>query len=245
LTGEHPVDSRASTSGDQSPAIGFVSKLFLSVFVGDVVEFADKAKRWGGWNWPPFLLVLSLGSVALLSAPDGPFHQFVWVYTAIGAALALALARLIAPSGGRRARRWRVLVSATAVICAVAGTIGMDHLAEHGEIDVTGRTRITPDTATNGSRLRLVVDSAAERSRLRLTLTITDAARRSQFCGPETTYTAELPGNANTRVEGVRSGQAVEFPLGGLEGEIEARITLLTDEGCRMSLSVADVVLHD
>ncbi|MGQ4419712.1 hypothetical protein ACN6LA_007270, partial [Streptomyces sp. SAS_269] len=52
----------AQTSGDNAPAIGFVGKLFLSVFVGDVVEFADRAKHWGGWNWPPFLLVVLLGS---------------------------------------------------------------------------------------------------------------------------------------------------------------------------------------
>ncbi|MFF3286730.1 hypothetical protein [Streptomyces sp. NPDC003023] len=239
------MNARAGTTGDQSPAIGFVSKLFLSVFFGDVDKFADTAKRWSGWNWPPFLLVLSLGTFALINAPDGPLRQFVWVYLAIGAAVVLALVRLVAPSGETRARRWRVLMSATAVICAFAGTVGMDHLAEHGEIDVTGRTSISPDTATAGSELRLVVDNPADRSRLRLTLTIRDAARGSQFCAPETSYSAQLPGNASTRVEGVRSGEAVEFSLGGLRGDIEARITLLTDEGCRMSVSVADVVLHD
>ncbi|MEV6962195.1 hypothetical protein AB0M97_23990 [Streptomyces sp. NPDC051207] len=245
MTGESPVTGKAKTWGDGSPAIGFVSKLFFSVFVGDVVEFADKARRWGGWNWPPFLLVLALGTFALITAPDGPFRQFVWVYAAFGTAVALALARLLALASEVRGRRWRVLMSATAVICAVAGTIGMDHLAEHGEVDVTGRTRIIPGTATDGSRLRLVVDSPADRSRLRLTLTIRDAALDQQYCVPETEYTAELPGNANSRVEHVRSGQTVELALGGLRGEIEALITLATDENCRMNLSVADVVLHD
>ncbi|GGW65120.1 hypothetical protein [Streptomyces xantholiticus] len=245
MRAEPPTQGGTVTSGDNSPAIGFVGKLFLSVFVGDVVEFADKAKSWGGWNWPPFLLVVSLGSYALISAPDGPLRQFLWVYLAIVAAVGLALVRLISPSGEKRARHWRVLMSATAVICAVAGTIGMDHLSEHGEIDVTGRTGITAGTVTNGSRLRLVVDSPADRSRLRLTLTIRDAARSSQFCAPETRYSAQLRGNASTRVENVESGRTIEFPLGGLQGEIDVRITLLTDEGCLMNLFVEDAVLHD
>ncbi|UYQ65822.1 hypothetical protein [Streptomyces peucetius] len=242
--------SSGTTSGDNSPAIGFANtanfggKLFISLFAGDV-ESADKAKRLSGWNWPPFLLVVCLGSYALISAPDGPLRQFVWVYLAFGAAVGLALARLIAPAGGRRARRWRVPMSATALICAVAGTVGMDHVADHGEIDVTGRTRITAGTVTNGSQLGLVVDSPADRSRLRLTLTIRDAERARQFCAPETRYSAQLRGNASTRVEGVKSGQTVEFPLGGLQDEIDVRISLRTDEGCQMSLFVANAVLHD
>lgn len=245
VRGDTNTSGDTTTSGDNSPAIGFVSKLFLSVFVGDVVEFADKAKRWSGWNWPPFLLVVLLGSYALISAPDGPLRQFVWVYLAFGAAVGLTLVRLIAPAGEKRARRWRVLMSATALICAVAGTVGMDHVADHGEIDVTGRSRITTGTVTDGAQLRLVVDSPADRSRLRLTLTIRDAARAAQFCAPETAYSAQLRGNASTLVEGVKSGQTVDFPLGGRQGEIDVRITLRTDEGCRMSLFVANAVLHD
>ena len=225
--------------------IGKVGKLFLSVFVGDVVELADKAKRWSGWNWPPFLLVVTLGSTDLISAPDGPVRQFLWVHLAIGTAVTLALIRLVTPSGGNRGLRRRMLMSATAVLCAFAGTVGMDNLADHGEIDVTGRTRISPGTATDGSKLRLTVDSPAERSHLRLTLTITDALPGSQSCTPETSYSAQLPGNENTRVEGVRSGQAVEFPLGGLQGEIVALVTMATDAGCRMRVSVADVALYD
>ncbi|MEW2635157.1 hypothetical protein AB0903_26800 [Streptomyces sp. NPDC048389] len=241
----------ATTWGDNSPAIGFLRKLLigkvvLSFFAGDAVDaFADKAKRWGGWNWPPFLLVVLLGSYALISAPDGPPRQFLWVYLAIATAVGLALARLIVPAGVKWARHWRVLMSATALMCAVAGTVGMNYLAEHGEIDVTGRTGITGGTFTDASQLRLVVDSPADRSRLRLTLTIRDAARASQFCAPETSYSAELRGNASTRVEGVRSGQTLDFPLGGLQGLIEVRIILRTDAGCRMSVFVADAVLHD
>ncbi|MGW7355615.1 hypothetical protein ACWGI0_02775 [Streptomyces sp. NPDC054802] len=248
MSGDPPTRrGSATTTGDNSPAIGIIGKVVLSLFAGDAVDkFADKAKRWNGWNWPPFLLIVLLGGYALITAPDGPLRQFVWVYLALGVAVGLALTRLIAPAGERRARRWRVLMSATALICAVAGTVGMDHLADHGEINVTGRTDIKGgETVTNGSRLRLVVDSPVDRSRLRITLAIRDAARAAQFCAPETTYSAELRGNASTRVEDVKSGQTIEFPLGGLQGEIEVGIILSTDEGCEMGLFVADAVLHD
>ncbi|MFE1437390.1 hypothetical protein [Streptomyces sp. NPDC058739] len=245
MSADPPRHHSTKTLGDNSPAIGFVSKLFLSVFVGDVVEFAAKAKRWGGWNWPPFLLVVLLGSYALISAPDGPLRQFVWVYLAIAGSLCLALARLVHPGGERQARRWRVLMSAAAVMLAVAGTVGMDHLADHGEIDVTGRSRLTAGTVTDGSELRLVVDGPTDRAWLRLTLEIRDAARSSQFCAPETRYSAQLRDQASTGVDDGRSGQTVDFPLGGLEGRIDVRITLRTDEGCLMNVFVADAVLHD
>ncbi|PVC85542.1 hypothetical protein DBP19_27390 [Streptomyces sp. CS090A] len=249
MTPEPPARGDTVTHGDNSPAIGFVGKLFLSVFLGDFVDFTDQAKRWSGWNWPPFLLVVSLGAYALIYAPDGPARQFLWVHLALGTAVALALVRLVLPARSSRAHG-RVLMSAAAVICSFAGVVGMDHLADHGEVDVTGRTRIsggtvTDSTVTNGSRLRLVVDSPADRSRLRLTLTVRDADKAAQFCAPETRYSAQLLGNTSTRVDDVRSGQTIGFPLGGLQGAIDVEITLLTDEGCRMNLFVTDAVLHD
>lgn len=249
MTAEPPARGDTVTHGDNSPAIGFVGKLFLSVFFGDAVDLTDRAKRWSFWNWPPFLLVVLLGAYALIYAPDGPARQFLWVHLALGAAVALALVRLVLPVRGTRAYG-RVLMSAAAVICSFAGVVGMDHLADHGEIDVTGRSRVSGGAAgdgtfTDGSQLRLVVDSPADRARLRLTLTIRDAAKAAQFCSPETRYSAQLPGNTSTRVDDVRSGQTVEFPLGGLRGAIDVEITLLTEEGCRMNLSVANAVLHD
>lgn len=244
MTGEPPAPGNTITHGPNSPAIGFVGKLFLSVFFGDSADFTDRAKGWSVWNWPPFLLVVSLGAYALIAAPDGPARQFLWVHLALGAAVALALIRLVLPARGTRAP-WRVLMSAAAVICSCAGAVGMDHLADHGEIDVTGRSRMSGETVTNGSQLRLVVDSPADRARLRLTLTIRDAAKAAQFCAPETRYSAQLLGNTGTRVDDVRSGQTVAFPLGGLQGAIDVEITLLTEEGCRMNLSVAAAVLHD
>ncbi|MFJ9639368.1 hypothetical protein [Streptomyces sp. NPDC101178] len=244
MTGEPPAPGNTTTHGPNSPAVGFVGKLFLSVFFGDSADFTDRAKGWSVWNWPPFLLVMSLGAYALIAAPDGPARQFLWVYLALGAAVALALVRLVLPARGTRAP-WRVLMSAAAVICSCAGAVGMDHLADHGEIDVTGLSSMSGETVTNGSRLRLVVDGPADRARLRLTLTIRDAAKAAQFCAPETRYSAQLLGNTGTRVDDVRSGQTIAFPLGGLQGAIDLEITLLTEEGCRMNLSVAAAVLHD
>ncbi|MEU1466543.1 hypothetical protein ABZ467_39455 [Streptomyces sp. NPDC005727] len=246
MSGNPAGQYSAQTSGDNAPAIGFVGKLFLSVFVGDVVEFADRAKHWGGWNWPPFLLVVLLGSYALISAPDGPPHQFVYVYLAIAGSLVLALARLAHPKSGRLAGHWRVLITAAAVMLAVAGTVGMDYLSDHGEIDVSGRTRLTPrGEVTKGSELSLVVTGPTDRAHLRLTLTISDAKGIEGFCKPESHYAAQIRDRASTRVEKVHSGRTVDFPLGGLQGQIEVQITLWTEEGCQMNVSVAEAVLHD
>ncbi|WKV75555.1 hypothetical protein AW27_030950 [Streptomyces sp. PCS3-D2] len=236
----------AQTRGDNSPAIGFVGKLFLSVLVGDVVEFADRAKRWGGWNWPPFLLVVMLDGYALISAPAGPPHQFLSVYLAIAGSLVLALARLAHPRSDSPARHWRVLISAAAVMLAVAATVGMDHLSDHGEKDVTGRTSLTPPgEVTPGSELTLVVAGPTDRAHLRLKLTISDAHPDRGFCDPETHYAAQLRDRAATRVKEMRSGRTADFPLGGLQGRIEVQITLWAEEGCRMNVSVAEAVLHD
>ncbi|WP_405506643.1 hypothetical protein OG323_07365 [Streptomyces cyaneofuscatus] len=244
MTAQPPAPGDTITHGSNSPAIGFVGKLFLSVFLGDSADFTDRAKGWSVWNWPPFLLVVLVGAYALIVAPVGPARQFLWVYLALGTAVALALIRLVLPARGTRAP-WRVLLSAAALMCSCAGAVGMDHLADHGEIDVTGRIEISGGAVTDGSQLRLVVRSPADRARLRLTLTIRDAATAAQFCAPETRYSAQLLGNTSTRVDDVRSGQSVELPLGGLQGAIDVEITLLTEEGCRMNLSVANAVLHD
>ncbi|MFF2363820.1 hypothetical protein ACFVU0_14040 [Streptomyces sp. NPDC058122] len=246
MSGDSAGQHNTQTHGNNSPAIGFVGKLFLSIFVGDVVEFADRVKHWGGWNWPPFLLVVLLGSYALISAPDGPPHQFVYVYLAIAGSLVLALARLAHPRSDRLPRHWRVLISAAAVMLAVAGTVGMDYLSDHGEIDVSGRTRLTPrGEVTTGSELILVVTGPTDRAHLRLKLTISDANEDEGFCKPESRYAAQLRDHASTRVEEVRSDRTIDFPLGGLQGQIEVQITLWTDEGCQMNVSVAEAVLHD
>ncbi|QTE03081.1 hypothetical protein [Streptomyces cyanogenus] len=246
MSGNPAGPHSAHTSGNYSPAFGFVGKLFLSVIVGDVVAFADRAKHWGGWNWPPFLLVVLLGSYALISAPNGPPHQFVYVYLAIAGSLVLALARLAHPKSDMLARHWRALISAAAVMLAVAGTVGMDYLSDHGEIDVSGRTSLTPrGEVTRGSELSLVVAGPTDRAHLRLQLTISDAKEDEGFCKPESRYAAQIRDRGSTRVEEVRSGRTVDFPLGGLQGQIEVQITLWTEEGCQMNVSVAEAVLHD
>ncbi|MFE3474132.1 hypothetical protein [Streptomyces sp. B27] len=244
MTAEPPFRGDAVTHGPNSPAIGFVGKLFLSVLVGDSVDLTDRARRWSLWNWPPFLLVVTLAAASLVAAPDGPARQFLWVHLALGLSVALVLVRLVLPV--RKGRpHWRVLMSATALIGSLTAVVGMDHLADHGELDVTGRSRIGGGPFTDGSTAGLVVDSPADRARLRLTLTVRDADRATQFCAPEARYSAQLRGVTSTRVEDVRGGQTIGFPLGGLQGPIHVEITLRTDEGCWMNLSVTRAVLHD
>ncbi|MFD3682889.1 hypothetical protein [Streptomyces sp. NPDC058613] len=52
------------------------------------------------------------------------------------------------------------------------------------------------------------------------------------------------PGNQKPS-EGVRSGKAVELSLGGGRADVRAQLTVLTDPGCVMSVSVAKAILHD
>ncbi|NUK46097.1 hypothetical protein HRW13_35700 [Streptomyces lunaelactis] len=238
-------DVQVASHGEGAPAIGKVGKLFLSVFVGDPAEFIGNVKRWSGWNWPPFFLVITLGAVALIIAPGGPTDQFLWVYFAIGAAVVVAFCRVIGVGSRDSSAVWRALMTGGSLLLAVLGIVGMDHLADHGEVDVTGRTRISPATGTNGSGLRVVGNAPPERAQLRLVLTVADAVPGAQSCTPDTEMAVQLPNNANTLVADVTSGQPVEFPLGGLRDRIVVDVDLLTEDGCRMSVSVAEAALHD
>ncbi|MEE1931001.1 hypothetical protein V1J52_22950 [Streptomyces sp. TRM 70351] len=246
---------RVSSSGSGSPAIGRIERigqLIVSPFVGDVSEFTGRVKSWSGWNWPPFFLVLALGATALITGPDGPAHQFLWVYAVIGAAVVLSLCRVmglagaVSAQGGGRAGPWQALVTGSSLLLAVLGLVGMDHYADHGDVDVTGPALIIPEgPATNGSTLTVAVDNQPHRTHLRLALAIEDAERGRQSCSPETTYSARLAGSGVEHAAELRSGELFSLPLGGARDAVRVLVTLATDEGCWMSVSVAEAVLHD
>ena len=234
------------TDGRGAPAIGKVSRLFLSVFAGDVSDLTGRAKPWSGWNWPPFVLVVGLGSTALITAPVGPARQFHWVWAASAISVAMSFVRVVGVPGGRRSALWRPLLTASSLLLAVVGLTAMRYLADHGEIAVTAR--ISPSTATNGSTLQVVVDSAPQRAYLRLRLSIDDAddAGGRQACTPSASYTAQRVGGGDAGpATGKRSGEAVEFRLGGSRDDIRVRVTLTVDEGCAMKIAVTDAALHD
>lgn len=185
------------STGSGSLTIGKVGRVVLSLFAGDVSEFSGRAKRWSGWNWPPFFLVLALGATALIAGPSGPARQFVWVYAAIGTAVVLSFCRVVGVVGDSRSPVPRALVQGSALLLAVLGLVGMDHLAEHGEIDVTGRTHLSPSgPMTRMSAAQIVVDGPAQRSWLRLTVAVEDADPLQQSCTPESELTLQLIGGA-------------------------------------------------
>ncbi|WP_326654612.1 MULTISPECIES: hypothetical protein [unclassified Streptomyces] len=235
------------STGSGSLTIGKVGRVVLSLFAGDVSEFSGRAKRWSGWNWPPFFLVLALGATALIAGPSGPARQFVWVYAAIGTAVVLSFCRVVGVVGDSRSPVPRALVQGSALLLAVLGLVGMDHLAEHGEIDVTGRTHLSPSgPMTRMSAAQIVVDGPAQRSWLRLTVAVEDADPLQQSCTPESELTLQLIGGSNTgRVEGVRAGMPVELPLGGSRTEVRVQVALSAEEGCLLAVSVASAAFHD
>ncbi|MGW7514068.1 hypothetical protein ACWGJ2_00525 [Streptomyces sp. NPDC054796] len=242
----HGDETRAETFGPHSAAIGRVGQVILSLFAGDVGELYGRAKHWSGWNWPPFLLVVTLTTIALVTAPDGPARQLGWVYAVLGVAVVVSFARVVGVPDGRSGVR-RGLMTGGSLLLAVLGLIGMDHYADHGEVAVTGTARLIPNApAGNGAEVELFVDNTPRRSTLRLALTAEDSAPGAQTCTPETEFAASLVGGgAPGRAEGIRPGEAVEFPLGGQQGNVRVRFTVTTDEGCLMRLSVAEATLHD
>ncbi|MCH0543416.1 hypothetical protein I3F58_28480 [Streptomyces sp. MUM 203J] len=246
-----PGDVNVTIPGEGSVGIGYVHLLKV-VLGGDWREVATGVKRWSGWNWPQFFLVLVLDVTALFLAPDGPLDRLGWLYAAMATALLLSFCRVsgavgtLAERAGNRLTYLPSLVSVGCVLLATTGIVGMQYYAAHGEVDVTGRARIKADAPlTDGGRLTVTVGNAPHRSRLRLTLELSDAAPGAQSCVPATTYDARLKGSGADRVEGVRSGQAFSLPLGGIRGEAQVEAVLHTDTGCRMGVSVAEAALHD
>ncbi|MBR7678764.1 hypothetical protein KDA82_38610, partial [Streptomyces daliensis] len=177
-------------------------------------------------------------------------RQLGWVYAVLGVAVVVSFARVVGvPEGVPEDRSGvrRGLMTGGSLLLAVLGLIGMDHYADHGEVAVTGTAQLIPNVpAGNGAEVELFVDNTPRRSMLRLALTVEDSAPGAQTCTPETEFTASLVGGgAPASTEGIRPGEAVEFPLGGQQGNVRVRFTVTTDEGCLMRVSVAEATLHD
>ncbi|MET7292870.1 hypothetical protein ABZS79_12125 [Streptomyces griseoloalbus] len=248
----HTRDVTVDVRGEGSAGFGYVHLLNLSLVGGDWREVAGEVRRWSGWNWPQFLLVLLLDAVALLTAPDGSVGGLGWLYAAMAAALVLSFCRVaglvgaLADRAGKRMAYLPPTVSLGCVLLAVLGVVGMRYYADHGEVDVTGRARIVAgESLTDGDRLTVTVRNDPARGRLRLALVLVDALPGAQSCVPASTYDARLRGSGARRAEGVRTEQAFSLPLGGIRGDIHVEVVLHTDTGCRMGVSVAEAALHD
>lgn len=236
--------SETRAEGNKAVAVGRVLGNFvISLVVGDGLKNAmGDASTWRVWNWPPFLIVVGLGAAALVIAPEGAQSQYTGVYVLLGLAVLLAGARIV---GIVAPPATKALVSALSVLLAVGALLWVDRLTEHGEVNVTGRAEVSgPAPVGDGQTLSVAVADAPSRTHLRLALTVRDAVPAAQSCTPETTLTVALRGGgADSAHTDVRAGQQVDLPLGGAKG-VRVDVTVHTDPGCRMTVSVDNAVLH-
>jgi hypothetical protein len=247
-----PGDVNVDVSGEGSAGFGYVHLLNLSLVGGDWREVAGDVRRWSVWNWPQFLLVLLLDAVALLTAPEDTSTGVGWLYGVMVVTLVLSFCRVAGVVGvlaDRAGPRWAYLppsLSFGCVLLAALAVVGMRYYDEHGAVDVTGRTTVTPKgSLRDGERLTVTVQNDPARDHLRLVFELADAAPGAQSCLPATTYDARIQGSGTGRAEGVHSGEAFSLPLGGARGTVRVEAVLHTDKGCRMSVSVARAALHD
>jgi hypothetical protein len=241
---EPPEDRRPGVWGQGRwvTAVGQVlGNLVVSLVVGDALkDAAEGVRSWRVWNWLPFLMVLGLGGTALLRM-QGSSGQVLWVCLMLGVAAVAALVRV---AGFRRPAAVAALVSALSVALAAGALVRAEYLRGHGEVDVMGRTTVSPERPlTDGETLDVVVRGGPGRTHLRLVLSVTDAFPDTQFCTPDTVLGVGLDGG-HTPVPDIGSGEAVDLPLGGVRSDARVRVTVRTSHGCQMRVTVHDAVLH-
>ncbi|WP_327727849.1 hypothetical protein OG250_13445 [Streptomyces sp. NBC_00487] len=241
---EPPEDRRPGVWGQGRwvTAVGQVLGNFVvSLVVGDALkDAAEGVRSWRGWNWLPFLVVLALGGTALLRA-QGSSGQLPGVCVMLAVATAAALVRV---AGFRRPAAVAALVSALSLALAAGALVRAEYLRGHGEVDVEGRTTVTPDRPlTDGETLDVVVRGGVARTHLRLVLSVAEAFPDTQFCTPDTSLDVALDGG-RAAVTDVTSGEAVDLPLGGVRPDARVRVVVRAPHGCQMRVTVHDAVLH-
>ncbi|MBE4740859.1 hypothetical protein [Streptomyces caniscabiei] len=242
---DEPVEDRRPGvfgQGRWVTAVGQVlGNLVVSLVVGDALkDAAEGARSWRVWNWLPFLVVLGLGGTALLRT-KGSSEQLLWVCLMLGVAVTAALVRV---AGFRHPAAVAALVSALSVALAAGAVVRAEYLREHGEVDVKGRTTVSPSRSlTDGETLDVMVRGTQARTHLRLVLSVADAHEDTDFCTPDTTLDVG-PGGGRPPVIGVRSGEVVDLALGGSRPDAQVRVTVRTSPGCQMHVTVRDAVLH-
>ncbi|PAZ14075.1 hypothetical protein CLM62_21765 [Streptomyces sp. SA15] len=231
----------AHSEGSNALSVGqVVGNLVLKFFTG-----VGNVEKWSVWNWVPCGFVLVLCAVSVLLMPEGPWDQFVVAAVCLVLPLGATFWRAI---WGRDRAIWRrALVSWGSVALAVIGLAQMVYLRAHGEVDVTGSTRIEPQSpAGDGATLRLTVDSETVRRHLRLTLGVEEGSVGTQSCAPDTTFDVALAGQQPEDANrSLTSGTAVDIALGGQSTDVRVVVTVHTLPGCLMDISVDSAVLHD
>ncbi|MFI1934112.1 hypothetical protein [Streptomyces sp. NPDC020330] len=223
----------------------------LSFVVGDVREASEGVKGLSIWNWPPFVVMAGLAGVAAYLYPGGPQSQFLWAYFAFALAAGLAILRILGiPAVGEHRtgavsgwRRLRPLISLLSVAFALAAVVRIDYLADHGEVEATGRVEVSPRDGRDGKEFTVNLKDLPPRERLRISLTISDARPATQSCAPDSTLDIVLADDASTLDKKVPSGRPVEFQINDRK-QVAILATLTAPEGCLMSISTAEATLH-
>ncbi|MER7173038.1 hypothetical protein [Streptomyces mesophilus] len=227
-----PQGPSATSTGDNSLSIGQnIGNVIVSLMAGP-----------GAWNWPPFCVVVAVGTYAYTRTPEAS-TQLALVHALFLTALVLTVARtLIAPAR----KQARAMVTALALVLTALGFLRVEELRESGDVDVTDSTRITPaEPLETGEIFTVTAPGEPHRAWLRLTLKVSDGAPGVQTCTPDTTLDVRLLGPGNTTTPDVRSGEPVELDLTRKATTFQAEVTVRTPQGCEMNVSVADAVLHD
>ncbi|MGW9212916.1 hypothetical protein ACWGR4_38870 [Embleya sp. NPDC055664] len=215
----------------------------IAQVMGNVIVsiFADDSRR---WRLPPFCVVIALVTTALLRNPGGPEDQFTGIHVLMGIALLATVLRALALVGSERGR---VSITVVSLICVMAAFVWTEYLRVHGEVDVTGRVEVAHAMSVpDGGRVYIKVKGAPGRTHLRLTLAVRDADERAQACVPQTRLDLLLTGPGRpVAVDGIPGGTTVDLALGGSRSTVEATMTVHTDPGCAMNVSVATAILHD
>jgi hypothetical protein len=229
------------SDGPNALSVGqIVGNLILKFFTG-----VGNVEKWSVWNWVPCGFALGLCAFSVLPMPEGPWTQFVWAAVCLVLPLAATFWRAI---WGRERAIWlRALVSWGSVALAVIGLAQMLYLRAHGEVDVTGSTRIKPRSSVgDGAALLITVDSGTVRRHLRLTLGVAEGSVGTQSCAPDTTFDVALAGqHPEDENRSLTSGTTADIALGGQSTDVRVVVTVHTLAGCLMDISVDNAVLHD
>lgn len=199
-------------------------------------------------NWFLFILVLTLTSVAIIRSPGGPGGESNGVLLVCGLAVLASGWRAIGLGwlgpGAPVARH--ATVSALSLTLAITGPVWSEELRRHGDVDVRGRASVSPATSLqDGTAATVDIDDVPTRARLRVAFAVSDTLPAAQSCTPETRLDVGANADPHSVHRDVRSGSAVDIPLGGQRTQIRLRVTLRTDPGCRMNVSIAEAVAHD
>ncbi|MEO3755878.1 hypothetical protein [Streptomyces sp. B6B3] len=224
------------------------------------------------WPWLPLTLAVAASAVAVTVRPESSTSQGVRCALLFVAAVVLGAWRYFLPllvpgeggegrAGGggsprpsplgrlfRRREPLGQILSVGALLLGLCGWLVLQHLVDHGDLDVTGQFRFEgSQPLKDGETVTATARPEETRDRLLFTLDLTDDDPRLGTCVPTATASVVLTageGPAAREVE-VATGEEAEIPLGGARTTLGLDITLHADVGCLMDVAISSATLRD